>query len=123
MWNRALNKNSLYGAGPLDKLGLNRHATWVILRTMVERPAGSIPACADVETLAQWGATQWTTNALAFAYRELQYRAANNMLPTNKQFCIDQINEAQVWVGRRLGTAAQQALQPLASATAVLVSQ
>ena len=121
MWNRAPGRNSLYGAGPLDKLGLNRHVTWVILRTMVERPADSTPACADVETLGQWGATLWMPNALAFAYRELQYRAANNLLPTDKQFCADMINQAQVWVGRRLGTAAQLALKPLADATAAIV--
>jgi hypothetical protein len=123
MWDRALNKNSLYEGGPLDALGLNRHATWVILRTMVERPAGSMPLCADVESLADFGAVGWMTNALALAYQELQYRAANMELPSDRQFCSDMISQAQLSVARRAGAAAAAALQPLADATIVMVFQ
>ena len=121
MWDRALGKQSLYEAGPLSRLKLNRHVTWVILRTMVERRSGSLPMCADVESLAQWGADHWMHNALTLAYRELQYRAQKNMLPQNRTFCANKVQEAQAWLGRRVGSSAQAALQPLADETLALI--
>jgi hypothetical protein len=121
MWDRALNKNSLYEAGPLARLNLNRHATWVILRTMVERRGGSVPMCADLESLARWGADHWMHNALTLAYKELQYRAEKNMLPKNRTFCVNKVQEAQTLVARRMGPAARTALQPLADQTVSLI--
>ncbi len=121
MWNRALNKNSLYFAGPAAALGHNRLAAFHILRTMVERKAGSVPLCGDVESLGQWGATQWLSEVMAFAYRELQYRASVGELPRDHQFCADQVRLAQIWVGKRTGSANAAALKPLADATMAIV--
>jgi hypothetical protein len=121
MWDRALNKNSLYGGGPLDALGMNRHSTWVTLRTMVERPSGSVPLCADVENLGHYGAAAWMQNAMTFAYKELQYRSLNKQLPADHQFCAEMIRQAQVWVSKRAGASVAAALQPLADATKVIV--
>ena len=121
MWNRALNKKASYEAGPLAQLGLNRHATWLTLRSLVERSSKRNDICSDVETLAQFGANQWAVNALRFAYRELQYRDALDLLPTNRAFCVERVRLAQQWLGRRSGAATRALLQPLADSTSALI--
>ena len=117
MWNRALNKKAHYEAGPLAALGLNRHATWLILRTTVERPAGQFDMCGDILSVADNGAVQWMREALSFGYRELMYRAQRGELPTNRNSCADYVRRAQLGVGRRMGSLVKAQLQPLADST------
>lgn len=125
MWDRALRKKASYEAGPLAALGLHRHATWLILRSMVERDSRGLDVCTDVMNVAQWGATVWMLNALSFAYRELQYRDARGLLPTNRAFCVEQIRLSQVWVNRRMSavmaSAEGTALRDLAAQTSQIV--
>ena len=123
MWDRALRKKASYEAGPLTTLGLNRHATWMILRTMVERPAGKLDMCIDVMNVAESGAVQWMRNALVFGYRELMLRAQRGELPTNRTSCAAQIRRAQLAVGRRMGSIVMAQLQPLADSTTTAILQ
>jgi hypothetical protein len=113
---RNLNKQSSYETGALQTLGFPRMATWVALRTQVERPAGTILMCADAYTAALDGGPQWALNALTDGYTELQWRAANGQLPSNRAACADYVRRAQIEVGR-YAPAVKTALQPLADQT------
>lgn len=125
MWDLALNKNSLYGGGPLDDLHMNRLATFSILRTMVARPTVGNPAylaCSDAENNAGFGFAGWLDGAQLLAYNEITRRELAGAIPAaNKADCIENIRRAQVKVGQRAGAKVQQALQPAAdAATAAL---
>lgn len=117
---RNLNKQSSYETGALHDLGYPRMATWIALRTQVERPSGTILMCADAHVAALDGGPQWAENALTFAYKELQYRAQHNMLPANQSACAGYVDKAQVAVGR-YAPAIKTRLQPLADQTKQMI--
>lgn len=121
MWDRALNKGSGYIAGPASNLGFNRHSTFHILRTMVERPSGNVQICADIENLGHYVATQWVINAETFGYHELMRRALSGQLPTDKTFCAEMVRRSQNWVGNRTGAVIKAQLQSLADSTITLI--
>jgi hypothetical protein len=123
MFDRSLNKQSSYETGALADLGYGRMAIWVALRTQVERPQGSVLACADayVAALDGYANQQWLTDAIAFAYNEIEYRHYNNLLPANRAACADYIRRTQIEVGRK-SPAAKDALQAQADSLSALIT-
>jgi hypothetical protein len=117
MWDRALNKNSLYGGGPLNDLGFNRHVSFIIARTMVERPIANTPLiCSDIENMATYGSVKHMLNAMTFVYNEMLWRDQNHQWnTTNATFCAESVRRAQNKVGQRAGAAVQTQLAPLAA--------
>lgn len=123
MWDHAIGKHTSYEAGPLANLGLGRHVTWMVNRTIVERRPGQLHMCVDVETLARDGSTKWMHNAVTFAYHELLLRDKLAQLPSNKNDCATRIDGAQRWIEKRMGLVARNNLQPLADSVKTAILQ
>ena len=72
---------SLYILPTLEGGGYPRHATWVIVRGMVDRPVNSPLPYDDVMNLPRYGADPWLYGALRFSYRHLLERINAGDLP------------------------------------------
>ncbi len=119
MWDHSINHNSLYGTGPLARLGLARHVTWLALRTMVVRNLSGSKVeqnavCLDVAETAKWGHVGWLDNSVAFGYRYLLSVLNTGWRPPDGDLCSQAIRDAQRDVANRKGQSAASALQPLA---------
>jgi hypothetical protein len=72
---------STYTAQGLTNLGLNRHATFVALRSQVARPEASFATYADLTTTARHAPPHWLATALSFGYRHVVERLARGDVP------------------------------------------
>ena len=73
---------SLYMLPALEGAQLWRHATWVAVRGLVDRPAGSLTPYVDVLNIPRYGYDPWLYGALRFAYRHLLERIQAGDIPT-----------------------------------------
>jgi hypothetical protein len=76
------NHSSFYGAQGLVGLKLNRHATFMILRSQVARPAGSSRPYEDLSHAAAFAPDHWVGSAVAFSLRNLVERLESGDVPT-----------------------------------------
>lgn len=72
---------SLYMLPALEGAQLWRHATWVAVRGMVDRPAGSLQPYTDLLNLPRYGYDPWLYGALRFAYTHLLQRIQSGDRP------------------------------------------
>jgi len=72
---------STYTAQGLANLGLERHATFVALRSQVARGPRSFAVYADPTTTARHAPPHWTLNALSAGYRHTLERIESGDLP------------------------------------------
>jgi hypothetical protein len=74
---------SLYMLPSLESAGLWRHATWIAVRGMVDRPAGSPQPYTDLVNIPRYGHDRWLYGALRFAYSHLLERIRAGDVPTS----------------------------------------
>lgn len=72
---------TVYTGGGLHKLGLDRHATFLALRSEVARPAGSVAPYDDVASAVSFAPNAWAYDVLDFGYRHLLERIAAGDVP------------------------------------------
>ena len=72
---------SVYTGTGLVRLGLPRHATFVALRSEVERPARSAAPYADVKSAASFAPTHWVADAVRFGLAHLLERVRAGDVP------------------------------------------
>lgn len=65
---------SFYLAAGLARSGLERHATFHILRAQVARPVGSVAPYVDAANIPKYAADGWVASGLTFAYNHLLER-------------------------------------------------
>ncbi len=68
------NHATIYLGTGLEAAGLERHATFMTLRSLVARPADSFAPFVDVRNTARFSPNHWAGNATAFALRHLEER-------------------------------------------------
>ncbi|HEX9708894.1 MAG TPA: hypothetical protein VGB42_02870 [Candidatus Thermoplasmatota archaeon] len=76
------NHASVYTGTGLLRMGLPRHATFVALRSMVSRPAGSHHPYKDVMNAARFAPAHWAGDATALGLRHLAERLERGEVPT-----------------------------------------
>ena len=74
---------SVYTGNGLNGLGLQRHATFLALRSAVARPAGSETPYEDVGSAISFAPASWAYAVSAFGYQHLLDRIAAGDLPTD----------------------------------------
>ncbi len=105
---------SVYTGGGLRSLGLNRHATFVALRSEVARPVNSPMVYDDLLQAVVFSPSAWTVTTMTFALRHLLERQAAGDRPARPE----QRTEAATTVNRAVTEAARKV--PLAE-RAVLI--
>lgn len=73
---------SAYNGGGLRQLGLNRHATFVALRSQVARPRNSAEPYADLLNAVRFAPSSWTLPVATFALRNVGERLAQGDRPS-----------------------------------------
>jgi hypothetical protein len=115
MFDLSLNKNSLYETTPLANLGLRRHATFVALRTLVQRNPNATGVelgamCVDVLKSVDDGYVPWMYESTKFAYNYLL-----NLLNTGawnpSTGCRTPFTRAQTVIGQKLPSSQAAALK------------
>lgn len=104
---------SVYTGGGLRSLGLNRHATFVALRSEVARPVNSPMVYDDLVQAVVFSPSSWTVMAATFGLRHLLERLAAGDRPTRPE----QRTEAALAVTRAVMEAAKKV--PLAQRAAL----
>lgn len=103
---------SVYNGGGLNGIGLPRHATFVALRSEVERPRGSISAYEDARSAAAFAPATWTYNVMSFAFKHLNERlnASDVPAPATLQAARDAITTAVANAQRKVPEAQRLAI-------------
>jgi hypothetical protein len=73
---------STYTAGGFQRLGLNRHATFVALRSQVARPRNSVSVYEDLVNAVRFAPAGWTVPVASFALRNVSSRLADGDRPS-----------------------------------------
>ncbi len=76
------NHASFYTAKGMQNFGLIRHSTFVGLRSMVERPAGSHRPYEDIQIAVAFSPGHWAANAADFGLRHLAERLEAGEVPS-----------------------------------------
>ncbi len=107
---------STYTARGLANVGLDRHATFVALRSQVDRPPRSFAVYADLTTAARHAPPHWTRDAVAFGYRQVLERLAAGDVPRDQDRAEarERILASFAIAARRLSEAERAALLLLA---------
>src|SRR5690606_11851751 len=113
---------SLYTAGPLSVMGLERHATFFSLYMLVtRRPTGLLAEqtliCHDVRDAVEWGYAPWDEAALTFGYGYLLGLLQTGWRPPDMAGCAQEVRKAQSDVGATVSLR----LQPLADSIIALL--
>ena len=74
--------SSTYTAGAFRQLGLNRHATFVALRSQVARPRNSVNVYEDLVNAVRFAPAGWTVPVASFALRNVSSRLADGDRPS-----------------------------------------
>jgi hypothetical protein len=74
--------SSTYTAGGFRQLGLNRHATFVALRSQVARPRNSVSVYEDLVNAVRFAPAGWTLPVASFALRNVSSRLAQGDRPS-----------------------------------------
>lgn len=74
--------SSTYTAGGFRQLGLNRHATFVALRSQVARPRNSVNVYEDLVNAVRFAPAGWTLPVASFALRNVGSRLAAGDRPS-----------------------------------------
>jgi hypothetical protein len=109
---------SVYTGGGLRSLGLNRHATFVALRSEVARPANSPMVYDDLLQAALFSPVAWTGTVVTFALRHLLERQAAGDRPARPE----QRTEAALAVNRAL-TEVNRKVPPAERAALILLAE
>jgi hypothetical protein len=73
---------SAYTGGSFRQLGLNRHATFVALRSQVARPRNSVDVYEDLLHAVRFAPASWTVPVARFALRHVSERLAQGDRPS-----------------------------------------
>lgn len=76
------NHSSVYTAQGMTGVGLERHATFLILRSQVARREGSFQPYHDLPNAARFAPSHWVGSAVAFGLRHLIERLEAGEVPT-----------------------------------------
>lgn len=74
--------SSTYTAGGFRQLGLNRHATFVALRSQVARPRNSVNVYEDLVNAVRFAPAGWTVPVASLALRNVSSRLADGDRPS-----------------------------------------
>jgi hypothetical protein len=108
---------SVYTGGGLRSLGLNRHATFVALRSEVARPVNSPMVYDDLVQAVVFSPGGWTAATTAFGLRHLLERLAAGDRPTRPEQRIEAaaaVNRALMEAAKKVPLAERAALNLLA---------
>jgi hypothetical protein len=109
---------STYTARGLSNVGLDRHATFVALRSQVARPPRSFAVYADLTTAARHVPPHWVGDAMTFAYRHVLERLAAGDSPREGDR-----TEARERIVASFAIAARKANEPERAALRVIVAE
>ncbi len=101
---------SVYLSLALVRQGLERHAVFHTLRSLVARPGGSVAAYDDVRNAARFAPAHWTYHATVFGYEALIARLASGLRPPPDRVAdaVEAVEAAQFFASRKVS--ADQAL-------------
>ncbi len=98
---------SVYLSLALVRLGLQRHAAYHALRSLVARPGGAVAAYDDVRNAARFAPVHWTYRATVFGYEHLIARLESGLLPPADRLTdvVEALQAAQFFAARKVSDA------------------
>ena len=119
---------AVYTTGGLRQMGLPRHATFVALRSLVARPAGSLEedltVWNDFQVFAASVPASWATSATSFALRHLIDRLNSGDRPpagTETDLAISRVNGAMTTIATKVSAADLASLTVLSNQVITLL--
>jgi len=94
---------SIYTGSGLVNFALDRHATFVALRSQVARPVGITAIYQDVDSAANFAPPHWTFNAVRFGFTHILERIAAGETPRESH-----LQEAETLLDRTINRASRK---------------
>lgn len=116
---------SVYTGGSFRQLGLNRHATFIALRSEVARPRNSASPYDDAANAVNFSPIGWVVSVATFALQHLRERLTAGERPGPDQIdaAVTRVNSTVQMATQKSPAAARPALQALGQQVLTLLAQ